>query len=149
MDKIAVERSIWIDTLPERAWQAVTEVEQLNRWYATYYHWKIPALTVGETVMFYNKDNEADAQIATIAVVDPPKEFTLRWQSSTDYPAVSLVTSFLLAAENGGTRVTIHESGYENVPEAERQQWLDNTGHGYTLSMENLKAHLEGRPIPH
>ena len=45
--------------------------------------------------------------------------------------------------------MTIHESGYETVPEAERQQWLDATGGGYTMSMENLKAHLEGRPIPH
>ena len=151
MEKVAVERSIWVAAQPERAWQAVTEPEHLDRWYATYYRWEIPALQVGAPVKFYGKDadTQADIQLATIEVIDPPHQFTLRWQSSQEYPAVSLVTSFLLAEEKGGTRVTIHESGYENVPEDERQQWLDNTGHGYSMSMENLKAHLEGRPIPH
>jgi uncharacterized protein YndB with AHSA1/START domain len=146
---IAVERSIWIDTSLEKAWRAVTEPEHLNQWYATYYHWHIPALQVGTTVRFYNKDHHEDAQIATIEVVDPPREFTVRWQPQPQSPTTLLVTSFLLAEENNGTRVTISESGYETIPADERQQWLDATGGGYTMSMENLKAHLEGRDLPY
>ncbi len=146
---IAVERTIWIDTPIERAWQAVTESEQLNRWYATHYHWDIPTLQVGTMVKFYNKDNPEDHQIATIEVVDPPQQFTLRWQPDRQYPEVTLATSFLLTEENHGTRITIHEGGYEALSDTVRQQWLDATGNGYTMSMENLKAHLEGRSIPH
>lgn len=149
MEKTAVERSIWIDADVDRAWQAVTEPAHLNQWYATHYHWDIPALTVGAPVRFYNKANESDAQTASIEVVDPGNEFRVRWQPHPDYPNVSLVTAFLLRTENNGTRVTIYESGYEAVPADERQDWLDATGGGYTLSMENLKAHLEGQPIPH
>jgi uncharacterized protein YndB with AHSA1/START domain len=151
MPIIAVERSIWIDAPRERAWRAVTEPEHLDKWYATYYRWDIPALAVGATVRFYGKDATAhtDVQTATIETVDPPRQFTLRWQADPKYPAVSLVTSFLLADENGGTRMTIHESGYEDVPEDERQSWLDATGGGYGMSVENLKAYLEGRPLPH
>lgn len=149
MEKIAVERSIWIDTQLETAWQAVTEPAHLNQWYATHYHWDIPALRVGAPVRFYNKADESDAQSASIEVVNPPHEFRLRWQPHRDYPNVSLVTAFLLQTEKDGTRVTIYESGYEGVPAHERQDWLDATGGGYTLSMENLKAHLEGQPIPH
>lgn len=148
-EQIAVERSIWITVSPERAWQAVTEPQHLNQWYATYYHWDIPALQVGTIVKFYNKDNAADVQSATIQVVDPPRQFTLRWEAHKDYPATLLVTSFLLKTENDGTRVTIHESGYETLPADERHQWLDATGNGYGMSVENLKAYLEGRPIPH
>jgi hypothetical protein len=59
------------------------------------------------------------------------------------------VTSFILIEENGGTRATICETGYEAVPEDERQQWIDSTSAGYTMSMENLKAFVEGRPLPH
>ncbi len=146
---VAVERSIWIATPIEKAWRAVTEPAQLNQWYATFYQWDIPALQVGAIVKFYNKDDHADAQIAAIEVVDAPHEFTLRWQPNPQYAAVSLVTSFLLATENGGTRATIRESGYENVPADERQQWLDATSGGYTLSMENLKAFVEGRNLPY
>jgi uncharacterized protein YndB with AHSA1/START domain len=151
---LAVERSIWINAARDRAWRAVTKPEHLDKWYAdkmfaTFYRWHIPALEVGRIVKFYNKDNESDMQIATIEDVDPLREFTLRWQPHANYPQVSLVTCFLLAEENGGTRVTISESGYENVPEAERQSVLDASGEGYTLSMENLKAYLEGRDLPY
>ncbi len=146
-EKIAVERSIWIDAPRERVWQAVTEPKHLNQWYATYYHWDIPALHVGATVKFYNKDNHADMQIATIAIVDPPREFTVRWQPDKEYPAMTLTTTFLLEEEDGGTRATIRESGYESLPDDVRQQWLDATGGGYTMSMENLKAHVEGRNL--
>jgi uncharacterized protein YndB with AHSA1/START domain len=150
---ITVERSIWIETTIDRAWRAVTEPGQLDQWYAKYYRWDIPALEVGTTVKFYDKDPktevEMDMQLATIEVVNPPREFTLRWQPQPEYPMVSLVTSFLLAEEDGGTRVTISEGGYENVPADERQTWLDQTGSGYGMSMENLKAHLEGKAIPH
>jgi uncharacterized protein YndB with AHSA1/START domain len=148
MEKLAVERTIWIAAPRERAWRAVTEPEQLDQWYATYYRWEIPALQVGTTIKFYNKDDDTDIQLATIEVVDPPRQFTLRWQPHPQYPATTLATTFFLAEENGGTRVTINESGYESLPDDERQQWLDATGAGYTMSMENLKAHLEGRSLP-
>jgi uncharacterized protein YndB with AHSA1/START domain len=149
MEKIAVERTIWINAPRERVWHAVTQPEHLNQWYATFYHWDIPTLNVGTTVKFYNKDNHADMQIATIEVVDPPRQFTVRWQPDKEYPAMTLVTSFTLDEENGGTRATISESGYESLPAEVRQQWLDATGGGYTLSMENLKAYAEGKPVPH
>jgi uncharacterized protein YndB with AHSA1/START domain len=130
-----------------QAWRAVTEAEQLGRWYAPSFQWEIPALEVGGRVKFYNAAD--DILNATIEVVDPPSLFRLRWDAYEGYANVSLVTSFTLAEDNGGTRVTILESGYEAVPEEERQQWLDSTGHGYGMSMENLKAYLEGKPIPH
>jgi uncharacterized protein YndB with AHSA1/START domain len=149
MEKVAVERSIWINVPPVQAWRAVTEPEQLNQWYATYYRWDIPTLEVGETVKFYNKDDATDMQVATIEVINPLREFTLRWQPDTVYPAMTLVTTFMLEEENGGTRATIIESGYEALSGDERQQWLDATGGGYSMSMENLKALLEGKPIPH
>jgi hypothetical protein len=44
--------------------------------------------------------------------------------------------------------MTIRESGYEAVPEDERQAWLDQTGDGYAVSVANLKALVEGIPFP-
>jgi uncharacterized protein YndB with AHSA1/START domain len=149
---VAVERSIWIDAPREKAWRAVTEVQHLDQWYATCCNWEIPALQVGTTIKFFHKEKNAsvpDALIATIAVLDPPREFTLRWQPDKTYPSLNLITSFLLEDENGGTRVTIHESGYEALPTEECQGWTDATGMGYAGSLENLKALLEGTPLPH
>ena len=144
---IGVERSVWIDAPIDRAWRAVTEPEQLTRWYATNYAWEIPALAVGATVKFHN--SETEILLATIEVLDPPHEFTLRWQPDTTYPEMRVVTSFLLVQENGGTRMTLRESGFEAMPEAARQQWIDQISEGYLMTVENLKAHLEGRRLPY
>ena len=83
----------------------------------------------------------------TIEVLDPLREWRLRWDPVEQ--GVVLVTTFLLEEENGGTWATITETGYESLPEDQRQQWVDSITSGYTMSMENLKAHVEGRPIPH
>lgn len=152
-EKLAVERSVWVAASRERVWRAVTEPEQLSQWYAPGSPWEIPALQVGATATFYltpnaYNDMNPETLLATIEVVDPPRQFTLRWEPDSHYPAMTLVTSFILEAENDGTRVTITEAGYEALPEDIRQQRVDETDEGYGMSMENLKAYLEGRSLP-
>ena len=141
MHKFAVERSIWIAVSCERAWGAITEPAQLERWYAPGCPWDIPELHVGATVRFYHTDTEVLR--ATIEVVAPLRQLTLRWQPDRVYPATTLVTTFLLAEENGGTRMTIVEAGYESLPEDVRQHRLDETAEGYSGSLKQLKAYLE------
>jgi uncharacterized protein YndB with AHSA1/START domain len=145
LEPIAVERSIWIDAPPEKVWPALTDPEKLTQWYATRFKWAIPTLAVGATATFFNGVDEP--LTAVIDVLDPPREFRLRWAAYGETPA--LVTAFLLIPENGGTRATIRESGYEAVPPEERQQWLEATGSGYAKSVENLKAFCEGRRLPY
>lgn len=134
---LAVKRSIWISAPRERAWQAVTQADQLEQWYAPTFSWDIPRLEVGARLTFYN--SETDILHATIEILDPPHRFRLRWDGDPQ-----LVTTFTLVEENKGTRVTIHESGYGADDQAAR----DQVNKGYGMSMENLKAFLEGRPIP-
>jgi uncharacterized protein YndB with AHSA1/START domain len=140
MAKLTVERSIWIAAPRERVWQAVTEPAHLEQWYAVGCPWEIPALEAGATVKFHNTSTEILS--ASIEVVDPPCQLTLRWAPEPD--GTLIVTSFLLANENGGTRMTVTESGYDSMPEGERHKRADETGAGYAMSIENLKAYVEG-----
>ena len=141
MQQVAVERSIWIAAPRQRVWRAITDPAQLEHWYAPGCPWEIPALHVGATITFHNTDT--DIQRGTIDVVDPPRQLTLRWQPGQVYPATTLVTTFMLAEENGGTRVIIIEAGYESLPDDIRQQHLDETAAGYSGSLEQLKVYLE------
>jgi uncharacterized protein YndB with AHSA1/START domain len=137
---VAVQRTIWVKAPVERVWQSVTSPEQLAQWYAPDHTWKIPALDVGGRVEFHNSATEILQ--ATIEDLTPPQLFSLRWDA---HDGAVLLTTFMLEAENQGTRVTIVESGYEGVPADSRQAWLDAAGNGYSVSLEHLKASLEGR----
>jgi uncharacterized protein YndB with AHSA1/START domain len=141
MEKLTVERTIWVDAPTERVWQAITQPKHLEQWFAPGCPWEIPALKVGERIKFYNTPTEILQ--ATIEVVDPPKQFTLRWHDDPTYPDSNMVTTFSLRPENGGTRATIIESGYETLPEHIRQQHMAMAGEGYTASMEALKSFTE------
>jgi hypothetical protein len=101
----------------------------------------IPALEVGGTVKFYNTDT--DIQLATIEVLAPPHQFTLRWHLDPMKPELTLVNTFLLDEENGGTQVTAIQAGYESLPDDIRQGQLDQDAEAYTAIVENLKEYLE------
>jgi uncharacterized protein YndB with AHSA1/START domain len=141
MEVIAVERRVWINAPRQRVWQALTEPKHLERWYAPGCPWAIPALKVGETVKFYNTDT--DIQLATIEVVESPHQFTLRWQLDPMRPEITLLNTFLLEDENGGTRVIATQAGYESLPDDIRQQQLDQDADAYTAIVESLKEYLE------
>ena len=144
MQNRTVERSIWIAAPRERVWPAITGPEHLERWYAAGCPWIIPALKAGALVKFFNA--YMDVQQATIKTVDPERRLTLLWQPTPPDP--SLVNTYTLEEEDGGTRVTVTQAGYESLPCDLREQWITEDGEVYTAVMENLKAYLEGRRLP-
>lgn len=144
MGEVTVVRSIWINAPQDRVWRAVTEAEQLSRWYAPGSPWGIPELREGAKLYFHHTPNEhhSGTEVVTMAAkiekLEPPNRFAVRWE---DEP--TMVTAFLLAADNGGTRVTITETGYETAEQAKQ------TESGYEMSLENLQAFIGGRSLPH
>jgi hypothetical protein len=54
-----------------------------------------------------------------------------------------------LAEENGGTRLTLIYSGYELMPEATRQQRMEENTFGFGMMLENLQAYIEGKVLPY
>jgi uncharacterized protein YndB with AHSA1/START domain len=141
METLAVERSVLIKVPIERVWQALTNPAQLEQWYAPGCPWEIPALEPGATIKFHNTDT--DIQLATIEVVKPLQEFTLRWQLDPMHPGLTLTNTFRLEPENGSTRVTVSQSGYESLPDGMREEQLRQDADAYTAIAESLKSYLE------
>ena len=142
MEVLTVERSVLIDASPQRVWQAITDPAQLEQWYAPGCPWEIPALQVGETVKFHNTDT--DIQLATIEALKPLQMLTLRWQLDPTHPGITLLNSFHLEEENGDTRVTVSQAGYESLPDGMREEQLRQDADAYTAIAESLKTYLEG-----
>jgi uncharacterized protein YndB with AHSA1/START domain len=141
MEALTVERTIWINARRERVWEAITTAEQINRWWSDD-HWEIDALKVGGTVRFgYGNDQV----LATIEVLEPPRQFTMKWPPVPPYSVITSYTTYLLADENGGTRVTVSETGFEALPEDTRQERYDSNSRGYEKILAGLKAYVEGQ----
>jgi hypothetical protein len=76
-------------------------------------------------------------------VLNPPRQFSIHWPPQPNYQATNAYTIFDLAEENGGTRITVTETGYEALSGEARQQRMERSGQGYTMVMANLKAYVE------
>ncbi|MCG8348100.1 MAG: SRPBCC domain-containing protein [Chloroflexales bacterium] len=135
-----MERSIWIAVPRERVWHAITEAKQITQWSGGDDHWEITARQVGATIKF---GDPQDLMLATIAVLDPPREFAIEWPPQPQYHGIAMRTRYLLGEEHGGIRVTVIETGFEALPAAIRQQRVDQTAKGYATVLQDLKAYLE------
>ena len=144
MEPMTVERSIWMDAPRTRVWQAITTPAEIRQWWGDD-HWEFSALEVGGTIEFGSPD---DLMVATIDVLDPPRQFTIQWPPQEQYHSIAIFTTYLLAEENGGTRVTVTESGFEALPEDIRQKRFDSTSAGYETVLAGLKSFVEGDVLP-
>jgi uncharacterized protein YndB with AHSA1/START domain len=142
IEKLTIERSIWIDAPQERVWQAVTEPEQLAKWFLP------PSLGAQ-----LKRDNNGTIsvlmgnmaiEIAHFETLDQPRQV-----SSRSLPDGLLATTYALEEEKGGTRVTVTMSGFEALPEDARQERLAPSGAGWEKALANLKAYINGQELPY
>jgi uncharacterized protein YndB with AHSA1/START domain len=138
MAQLNVERTIWIKAPRERVWRAITDDKEIMQWWGD--HWEIPLLQVGATIKF---GDPGDLMHATIDVLDPPRQFTILWPPQPQYHNIKIYTIFQLEEENGGTRLTVTETGFEALPDDIRQTRIDQTSAGYSTVLADLKAMIE------
>jgi uncharacterized protein YndB with AHSA1/START domain len=145
--KISLERSIWINAPRERVWQAITDPEQIALWFSPGTTWRTTGQGVGARLSVYNAETDTDMYVQVTEVYDPPHQLATR--SEPEPPDTPHVTLWTLEAENGGTRLTLTYSGFEQEPEGVRFANLEQHAFGFGMMLENLRAALHGEALPY
>ena len=141
-----IERTVTFSAPIERAWKAITEPQQISKWFGD--HAEINNLRVGEEILFGWKEHNSHRAI--IEEVDAPRRFAYRWhagQSDMNTPfdsAPSTLVTFTLEAIDGGTRLTVLETGFAALPEAIRERSLRDNTSGWQAELDDLSAYLNG-----
>jgi uncharacterized protein YndB with AHSA1/START domain len=130
MIQSVLQHSISIAAPRERVWQAITKSEQIKQWWGAEGFAEIVELRTGAPIKFGTTDGPI---YATIRLVDPPHEFVYEWPPRPRYFSV-----------------TFSESGFEAWPDDEsRRARFERISREFRMVLENLKAYLEGRSLPH
>jgi len=141
--KLAIERSIWIDAPRERVWRAITEPQQITQWFSPGTEWQLSALEVGGRYYVHDAENDAEMYVEVIDVLDPPYQLVTR--TTPESPDTPHITDKTLTEENGGTRLTLLYTGYELEPDDARWNNMEENAFGYGMMLQNLKAHVEAQ----
>lgn len=138
MEKLTVEKDVWIDAPIARVWQAVTSDAELMKWWGD--TWEIPLLEPGAEIKF---GEPGEMMSANIERLDPPREFVIRWPPQEGYHNIEMLTIFELEEQNGGTRLKVTETGFEALAEDIRQKRYESTAKGYETVLGSLKTFVE------
>jgi uncharacterized protein YndB with AHSA1/START domain len=137
-----IERSIELDHAPERVWEALTTAEGLSAWFGT--EATIEARPGGAGRMTFASGISVEMRIER---VDPLRTLAYTWRvpglSEAD-PRRTHV-EFTLEPVPAGTRLTVVESGFAQLPDRSRRATYDSHDEGWAHELADLVAHLDGR----
>jgi uncharacterized protein YndB with AHSA1/START domain len=140
-----IERETVIAAPVERVWALLTEAEHVGRWFSDAGA-EIDLRPGGAMVLRWAEYGTGRARIVD---VDPPRRFSYRWAPIPEHwgeepvEGNSTLVEFTLAAEGGGTRLKVVESGFqalEGTDEQRRGSFEQNT-EGWEKQLANVREY--------
>ena len=154
----SIEKTILLKAPRSRVWRAITDNEQFGAWFGMRVEQPFVAgTTVKATVVGTTVDDEVAKKQQeyagtpfdmVIERVEPESLFSFRWHPGppgTDYAKEPMtLVEFHLDERDGGTQLTVVESGFDSIPASRRAEALKMNTHGWAQQLENIKSHVSG-----
>jgi uncharacterized protein YndB with AHSA1/START domain len=134
-----IERSVRIDRPLDRVWAAITTAEGLGTWFG---HSAEIDLRVGGTAKL--TWDSGDAAQLRIERVEPKTVFGYTWgiNGLPDNDPRRTYVEFTLTPDDGGTTVTVVETGFAQLEPAEHRQAFESNTGGWASELDELVAYL-------
>ena len=133
------EHMIEIDAPPEAVWRAITEAEEITRWYVP--EAEVDLREGGRYRVSWGEGMEGTSEIA---VLEPRRRLRLEhlpMEGSPDIPTGPIVEEYHIESRGGRTVLRLVTSG---IPASEDWDWFyEGTKRGWTIFLMGLRHYLE------
>jgi uncharacterized protein YndB with AHSA1/START domain len=144
----SIERTITLKAPPERVWRALSNAEEFGEWFGVDFKGK--HFVAGERVQGHITYPGYEYLLMDVWVerIEPPRLLSWRWHPAaidpkTDYsqePTTLVV--FEVTAVQGGTWLTVVESGFDQIPAERRATAFRMNASGWAEQMSNIETHV-------
>jgi uncharacterized protein YndB with AHSA1/START domain len=134
-----IERTVEIAHPPARVWAALTTAEGLGAWFG--HQATIDLRPGGSAQMSWDSGDRADMRIER---VDEPTVFAFTWHIyglPDDDPRRTYV-EFTLEPDGPGTKLTVVESGFAQLPDDAHHKAFDGNTRGWASELAELVEYL-------
>lgn len=131
-----IERELIIAAEPETVWRALTEGDEITRWFAPSAE-SVPGPN-GVIRLRWNTDQSFDD--CEIIEWDPQARLTIGWRTSID-PARNLPVDIRLQRTDGGTLLRLVHAGF--LTDESWDDEFDSHGRGWSYELRSLKYYVE------
>ena len=140
-----IEKTVILRAPRSRVWKALTDAAQFGEWFGTKLAGRFtPGQLMRGPITIPGYDHLAFEVV--VDRMDPERLFSWRWQPGGDPdvdPAEPMtLVVFELEETAEGTRLTVTESGFDQIPVARRGKAYRENDEGWAGQLENLKKYL-------
>lgn len=143
-----IDKTIELKAPPDRVWRALTNVEELSAWFQVTIEGDIaPGAEVWMTSV--HPQHAGQRFLVRFGEMTPPRRFVWEWHPgevdpSLDYSREPRTTvTFTLEPSEGGTRLTVSETGFGEIALARRAKVYRDNSEGWTEVLVWLQTYVE------
>jgi len=143
-----IERKVLINAPRGRVWRAVSDAGEFGDWFGVNFKGKVFA--EGKHIqgkITYPGYEHLDMDVLIEQIV-PQQRLSWRWHPAAIDPKIdysnepTTLVVFELQEAEGGTLLTVVESGFDKIPLARRADVFRMNSSGWDEQMENIKKHV-------
>ncbi|MEV5575157.1 SRPBCC domain-containing protein [Spirillospora sp. NPDC052269] len=135
-----IERTVDLAHPPAKVWGALTTAEGLGAWFA-----ESAGLELEPGGAGWMKFGNGFSQRVRVERVEEPKVFGFTWKvyGLPDEDPRRTYVEFTLEPSGAGTRLTVVETGFAQLPEDEHAKAFSGNVDGWAQQFRNLAEHLD------
>lgn len=148
MNTDRIEKSTILKAPRSRVWRALTRPEEFGAWFGCRLNGPFaPGARVSGPITIPNYEHLTMKFV--VERIEPEHLFSYRWHPYAVDPTVDYsdepmtLVEFQLADVPGGTRLTVVESGFEQIPVARRATAYRMNDGGWTAQVVNIEKYVE------
>jgi uncharacterized protein YndB with AHSA1/START domain len=143
-----IEKEIVLRAPRSRVWRALSNAEEFGQWFGMKFDgtFKAGQLIRGK---FSNPKYVHLTLELTVESIEPERLFSYRWHPGAMDPNVdysqepTTLIEFHLSETADGTKLTVIESGFDQIPEWRRAEAFRMNNGGWTSQVENIRKYVE------
>src|SRR5579862_2093725 len=146
-----IEKRIELKAPVSRVWRALTDYREFGEWFRVELDGPFVAGQVSRGHITYPGYEHVKWE-AVIQAMEPERLFSFTWHPYAVDPAVDYsqepptLVEFRLEKTATGTRLTLTESGFDNIPIARHPEAFRRNQGGWTEQMRNIESHVAQKP---
>jgi uncharacterized protein YndB with AHSA1/START domain len=142
-----IEKNVVLRAARSRVWRALTNAEEFGSWFGVRLQAPFAegARIQGQITIPGYQHVTLDF---TVVRLEPERLFSYRWhpyavEPGIDYSAEpTTLVEFRLEEVPGGTRLTVVESGFDEIPLARRAKAFEMNAGGWMQQLRNIERHV-------
>jgi len=149
-DLTRIDRTIDVNAPPDRVWRALTTAADLAAWFQVGIEGDIaPGADIWMTSRYPGHEGQRFA--VKVTEMTPPRRFAWQWHPGAVDPAVDYsrepwtTVTFTLEPSGRGTRLTVSETGFNEVSLARRAKVFQDNSQGWTEVLVWIQKYVEAK----